>query len=87
VTKAMVAKAQATVAELGLTTALERRYATLDDITVRNILFADRAVKRAMNVFEEISAGASVDVKKLGKVEEVSIAEFISKVLPTANSL
>ncbi len=69
VTKAMVAKAQAVVTELGLTTALERRYATLDDITVNNILFADRATKRAMNVFDDIAAGAAVDPKKLGKVE------------------
>ncbi len=87
VTKAMVAKAQAVVTELGLTTALERRYATLDDITVNNILFADRATKRAMNVFDSISAGAAVDPKKLGKVEEVSIADFISKILPTATSV
>lgn len=87
VTKAMVAKAQETVTELGLTTALERRYAALDDITVNNILFADRATKRAMNVFDHLAADAAVDVKKLGKVEEVSIADFISKVLPTAQSV
>jgi hypothetical protein len=87
VTKAMVAKAQETVTELGLTTALERRYATLDDITVNNILFADRATKKALNVFDELSAGAAVDVKKLGKVEEVSIADFITKILPTAQSV
>lgn len=87
VTKAMVAKAQETVNELGLTTALERRYATLDDITVNNILFADRATKKAMNVFDEISSGAAVDPKKLGRVEEISIVDFISKVLPTAQTV
>lgn len=87
VTPAMVAKAQETVTELGLTTALERRYASLDDITVNNILFADRATKKAMNVFDELSSGAAIDVKKLGKVEEVSIADFISKVLPSAQSV
>lgn len=87
VTKAMIAQAQKTVDELGLTTALERRYATIDDITVNNILFADRAAKKAMDVFGEIAAGVAVDVKKLGKVEEVSIGDFITKVLPTAQSL
>jgi hypothetical protein len=87
VTKAMVAKAQEQVNELGLATALERRYATLDDITVNNILFADRAVKKAMNVFDEIAAGSAVDVKKLGKVEEIQIADFISKVLPSAQTV
>jgi hypothetical protein len=84
VTKAMVAQAQKTVDELGLTTALERRYAVIDDLNVNNILFADRATKKALNVFDEIAAGAAVDVKKLGKVEEIPIAEFVAKVLPTA---
>lgn len=87
VTKAMIAKAQVTVQELGLTTALERRYANIDDITVNNILFADRSAKRAMNVFEELSAAATTDVKKLGKVEEVSVADFLDKILPGAQSL
>ena len=87
VTKAMVAKAQEKVNELGLATALERRYAALDDLTVNNILFADRATKQALNVFDEIAAGAAVDIKKLGKVEEVSIADFIAKVLPTAHTV
>ena len=72
---------------LGLATALERRYATLDDLTVNNILFADRATKRAMNVFDDLAASAAVDIKKLGKVEEVSIADFISKVLPSAQTV
>lgn len=87
VTKAMITKAQETVNELGLTTALERRYATIEDITVNNILFADRSAKREMNVFEEMSAQASVDVKKLGKVEEVPVDDFISKILPSARTL
>lgn len=87
VTPAMIAKAQQTVNELGLATALERRYATLDDITVNNILFANRDAKRALNVFDGLSAGAAVDVKKLGKVEEVSLADFLTKVLPTAQSV
>jgi len=87
VTKAMIAQAQKTVEELGLTTALERRYATIDDITVNNILFADRAAKKAMNVFDEIGASVAVDVKKLGKVEEVTINDFITKILPTAQSV
>src|SRR5262249_24011307 len=87
VTKAMVAQAQKKVDELGWTTALERRYATLDDFTVNNILFADRATKRALNVFEEIAAETTVDVKKLGRIEEISIADFIAKVLPSAHAV
>lgn len=87
VTKAMVAQAQKTVEELGLTTALQRRYATLEDIKIGNVLWADRVIKQAMNVFDEIAAGTSVDVKKLGKVEEIPIADFLSNVLPSATSV
>lgn len=87
VTKAMVAKAQEKVNELGLATALERRYATLDDLTVNNILFADRATRRTGNVFDEIAASAAVDVKKLGKIEEIGVEDFVEKVLPTATEV
>lgn len=87
VTKAMIANAQKVVEELGLTTALERRYATIDDITVNNVLFADRAAKKKMGVFEDLSANVAVDMKKLDKVEEVSISDFITKILPTAQSV
>lgn len=87
VTKAMVAQAQAKVNDLGLETALERRYATLADLTINNILFADRTVKRALNVFDQLADGVAVDPKKLGKVEEVSIADFVNKVLPSAQAV
>lgn len=87
VTPAMIKQAQEKVNELGLGTALERRYATLDDITVNNILFADRSTKKAMNVFDELSASTAVDIKKLGKIEEIPIADFIEKVLPTATNV
>lgn len=90
VTKAMVAAAQKTVDELGLTTALERRYATMDDITVPNTLFADRSARRAMggrNVFDEVAATAAVDVKKLGKVEEVPVADFLARIVPLAETI
>lgn len=90
VTKAMVVKAQEKVNELGLATALERRYAKLEDLTVNNLLFADRAVKQVLdpisNVFDSI-ANASVDPKKLNKVEEISFSDFTSKVLPFVQSV
>jgi hypothetical protein len=45
VRKAMIEKARVKIDELGLGSALERRYATIHDITVNNILFADRSAK------------------------------------------
>lgn len=87
VTKAMIQKAQETVEALGFTSALERRYATIDDITINNVLYADRTTRKALNVFEKLSARTPEKIQTLDKVEEVSIDEFIEKVLPKAESL
>lgn len=87
VSKAMIQKAQEKINELGFMSALDRRYATIDDITINNILFADRSAKQAMNIFEELTAGTPVNTKTLGKVEEVNIGDFITKILPGTQSL
>ena len=87
VTKAMIQKAQATIEKLGLTSALDRRYATIEDLTINNILFADRTAKKAMNVFDTLAAKVPEKAKSLDKVEEVGIEDFIAKVLPKADSL
>jgi hypothetical protein len=87
VTKAMIAKAQATIEELGFTSALERRYAVAEDITVQNTIFVDRKTKKAMNVFEELSASIPEKVKNFDRVEEVSIEKFLSDILPRAESI
>jgi hypothetical protein len=86
VSKAMVKRAQETINALGLTSALDRRYATIDDITVNNILFADRAARKEMNVFDEI-ASVLPQAKTFGKVEEVGIDTFISEILPQAQAI
>lgn len=88
ITKSMIESAKKKVEELGFTSALQRRFATLEDITINNILFADReARKRIDNIFDELSSTVSDNFKKFDKVEEVSIEQFISKILPTAQSL
>ena len=87
ITKAMIKKAQEKIEEIGFATALERRYATLEDITVNNILFADRQTRKAMNVFDRLAGGVAEDPKKLAKVEEIGVEDFLTKILPGAASL
>ena len=79
VTPKMVEAAKAAVAELGLTSSLERRYAALSDISINNILFADRSAKRKItgDVFDDIATQASRK-KTLNKIEEVPIAKFLA---------
>lgn len=90
VTKGMIAQAQKTVEELGYLSALDRRHAQLTDVSVNNVLYADRDAKKVMpgNVFEELAATtAKVSAKSFDKVEEVSIEKFLADIMPKATSL
>jgi len=87
ITKGMIEKAQRTIEELGLTSALQRRYAVTEDITVNNILFANRESKQRMNVFEELASAVPENMKSFDRVEEIGVNEFISNVLPKVESL
>ena len=89
VTKKMIEDARQKIQELGLTSALERRYASIDDIKINNILFANRDARQKINVdvFDDISSSVKVSTKKLDKVEEVNIEKFISDILPRAESI
>lgn len=89
VTPKMIEQAKKTVEELGLGSALERRYATLPDIKVTNVLWANRAAKKVMtgDVFDTLSAETSSKVKVMEKLEEVSIEKFITDILPKATSV
>lgn len=88
-TKAMLEKAQKQIVELGYMDSLPRRYATLDDITVNDILFSNKdSAKRisgANDIFGELAKNVrGGNAKKFSKVEEVTIDNFINDILPTA---
>lgn len=87
VTGSMIKKAKEKIEELGLTPSLERRYATLNDITINNLLFADRKVGKALggDVFDELQKESKV--KSLGKTEDIPVEMFIRDILPNAKSL
>lgn len=90
-TKKMLEDAKKTITELGYMDALQRRFATLDDITVNNILFSNKdAAKRitgADDLFGEMEKDVAISPKKFSKVEEISVRDFINNVLPTAKEL
>lgn len=89
VTKKMIEQARTTIEELGLMSALERRYANINDITVNNVLFADRSSKAKMagNVFDDIVSAMPEKVKSFDQVEEVTIEKFLADILPLAKSV
>lgn len=88
-TKKMLEDAEKQIQELGFMESLGRRFATLDDITVNNILFSNRdAAKRiAGSVFDEMKQEVAVNPKQFDRVEEITIEKFIKDVLPTASKV
>ncbi len=89
VTKSMVENARKELEKMGLIPALERRYAEVHDITINNVLYADRNVKQTLSVdvFDDLAKSTSSTPKNLDKVEEVTIDKFIADVLPKADSV
>jgi hypothetical protein len=89
-TKKMLDDAKKTIEELGYMDSLGRRYATLDDITINNILFSNKdSAKRiaGTDIFDEMLGGAAINPKQFSRVEEISIEGFINNVLPTAKEI
>ena len=91
-TKRMLDDAKKTVTELGYLDSLPRRFARLDDISVNNILFANRDAVSSMNgaaadPFTAMEQQVAIDPKRFSHVEEISIDKFISDVLPIAKEL
>ena len=90
-TKKMLEDAKNTITELGYLDSLPRRFATLDDITVNNILFSNRdSAKRidgALDIFGEMEREVAVNPKKFSKVDEIPVERFVTDVLPTATEV
>jgi len=96
ISKAMVAKAKETLETLGLTSALERRYATLADVSVNDVLFADRSARRSLanagtaaGAFDELmeATPGSTRPQTYDKVEEVPVERFLSEIVPRAATI
>lgn len=91
-TKRMLDDAKKTVTELGYMDSLPRRFSRLDDISVNNILFANRDAVSRMNgatadPFAAMEQQVAIDPKRFSHVEEIGIDKFISDVLPIAKEL
>lgn len=89
-TKKMLEDAKKTIEQLGYMDSLSRRYATLDDITVNNILFSNKDSAKRIGgayVFDEMQKDVAINPKKFSKVEEVTIENFVSDILPNTKEI
>jgi hypothetical protein len=91
ITPAMVKAAMKTVDTLGIETSLKRRFATVDDVRMENVLFADRTTRPLMKDAGDLSdllMKATVAPTKTQKgVTEIPIEDFVKNILPTADSM
>lgn len=89
ITPGMVKTAMATLAELGLEPALERRPARISDVSINNVLWVDNSVQAKMkNGIENLLMGVvATNPTKDVKTEAITVTEFMERVLPTATSI
>ena len=94
ITPGMVKKAMETIAELDIEPALERRFATIADVSVRDVKWVDGAAKLHMkggigDALMQHAAAASPksteDDEK--RAEEISLDDFMGRILPETTGM
>ena len=92
ITPRMVEDAMKTVQELGIEDSLHRRFASIEDVSVNDILFVDNAVRAKMK--DGSVKGLLMDVAEKQKVTaepanaiDIGIEDFIKDVVPKAKSM
>lgn len=88
-TKKMLEQAKATVEQLGYMDSLERRHAVIDDITVNNILYANRDNHQKMSndIFDDMLKETKTIPKKFNRLTEIDAETFVKEILPAAESV
>ena len=89
ITQKMVDDAMKTINELGLESALERRFATINDVSVNDILFVDNAVRGQMKggIANLLSSAVVAPVVTSDKAQDISVDDFLANIVPKATSM
>jgi len=89
ITPSMIKQATDTIAQLGLESALERRFATISDVSINDVLWADNSVQPLMkNSLSDLLMKEAKPAKvNADRAIEIGIADFMEKVLPKAVSM
>ena len=87
ITPAMVKKAMQTIEELGLESALERRFAVIGDISVNDVKWVDGSVRSLMKggLGDVLMQHASQP--NTSHAKDISLDDFMSQVLPEVSSM
>lgn len=91
ITKKQIQEAERFVEEQGYTESFDRRHATIDDIKASEIKHINVGSGEIKNVsmFDDLKKSVSTRHKRseFDKVEEVTIDQFLEKILPTATGI
>ena len=87
-TRQMIEKAQNKIEELGFADIIPRRYANPSDISINDILFANRIVKpelkKSEGIFDKLTKFIPHKTQNFDKIQEIKLNDFIENVLPKA---
>jgi hypothetical protein len=92
ITPGMVKQAMETIAELGLEPALERRFATIGDVSVRDVKWVDGAVKPLMKggIGDALMQHANANGKSRkddDRAEDITLDDLMTRVLPETTGM
>lgn len=94
VTPGMITKAMETIQALDLESALERRFARIEDISVNDVIWVDSSVKPLMKGGLADTLMAHVAANKVQSAdpakdaaEEISLDEFVRRILPETQGM
>jgi len=93
ITPGMVKKAMETIEALGLEPALERRFATIKDISVNDVKWVDGSVKPAMKggigdvLMQAATSGPTNTKKDEERAEDIGLEAFVERILPEATGM
>jgi len=89
ITQKMIDDAMKTIQELNIEDDLQRRLAKISDITINNVLWADKDSQDKMksNLHTLLSATVKPKALKASETEVMSIEDFVSKILPKTKSM
>ena len=90
-TKKMLEEAKQKIEELGYSDSLQRRYAVMEDLSVKDVIFADRNVVSTLqdstDFFDMLEQEAITKPIDYGYIQAISLDEFISEVVPEATEI
>ncbi len=91
VTKGMIEKAIKTIDKLGVRDSLPRRHAVSSDVSINDVLFADRGTKLSdvdpLLVATGVSQNQEISKKSLKNATEITMDKFLSDILPASSKI